>query len=341
MINLPEDGEKEPNVQENARTIAEAIRQLLSNAKDSEFSDAMKPFTTSIKPEEKANNNITKPSTDEKTVKTLQIIKTDTFLDQMFLNQNEQILGGIPSVSNSILVGLPSSGKSLFIAELALRLANNGKKTIFCTSEDAWRTESSRYDLESRFREKAKILGLNWETISQNLFVLDVISHSELRNWDCFISTYRSIVEKEKAEILLVDSLTQLEDARGAVKLRLLEMCRYNQNHGITAIFISQRAIDEPDGLAFSGGLAIGYSCDIVFELDFKKAWSGDSSLKLDTGCKQGDIVYFFRILKNRLCKYKANYFAYSITPEGLIRLQDKTDLGNIEERKKRGDDLR
>lgn len=314
--------------QELAKLLKGTVEETIKAAqgKTDEYSLASsvnKPFTRQL--EQKKNENVIKPSIDEKNMKTLQIIKTDTFLDQMFLDQNDKILGGIPSVSNSILVGLPSSGKSLFIAELALKLANSGKKTIFCTSEDAWRTESSRYDLESRFRERAKILGLDWEIISQNLFVLDVISHATLRDWNTFISAYRSIIETEKAEILLVDSLTQLEDSRGAVKLRLLEMCRYNQSHGVTAIFITQRAIDSPDSLAFSGGLSLGYACDIIFELDFKKAWSGDYAIKADTGCKQGDIVNFFRILKNRLCKYDAHYFAYTITSDGFIKLQPKT----------------
>lgn len=293
-----------------------ALAELIRNAKtdNQDNSSFDKPIGTGI------NAFVTKPS-DSAITKTLQVIKTDTFLDSMFLDQNDKVLNGVPSVSNSILTGLPSSGKSLLINELALKLANSGKKTIFVTSEDVFRTDSSRYDLESRLKEKAKLLNLDWQEISKNLFVIDCITHSELRYWDTFISTFRTIVEKENAEILLVDSLSQLEDSRGAIKLRLLEMCRYNQTHNITAIFVSQRSIDEPDGLAFSGGLAIGYSCDIIMELDYKKIWTGDSGIKIDTGCKQGDVIYFFRILKNRLSKYDAHYKQYSITKDGFIKV--------------------
>lgn len=310
--------EETEKLQEGAKKVLDKMAEIIANAKGDEDKKAFdKPIDVTL------NALVTKP-TDSVTVKTLQVIKTDTFLDQMFLDQNDKVLDGIPSVSNSILTGLPSSGKSLLIGELALKLAHSGRKTILVTSEDVFRTNSSRYDLESRFKERAKLLGLDWHKVSENLSIIDCVAHAELRYWDTFISTFRVLVEKEKAEILLIDSLTQLEDSRGAVKLRLLEMCRYNQTHNITAIFVSQRSIDEADGLSLSGGLAVGYSCDIIMELDYKKAWSNDSAIKADTGCKQGDIVYFFRILKNRLSKYRANYFAYSITSEGLVRLTEK-----------------
>jgi len=300
---------------ENVKRVLDEMARLMENAKNDGLTESFnKPIDVTL------NALVTKPN-EETNKKTLEVIKTDTFLDSMFLDQNDKVLNGIPSVSNSILTGLPSSGKSLFIDELALRLANNEKKTILVTSEDVFRTNSGRYDLETRFREKAKLLGLDWHKISENLSIIDCVAHAELRYWDTFISTFRVLVEKEKAEILLVDSLTQLEDSRGAVKLRLLEMCRYNQTHNITAIFVSQRSIDEADGLSLSGGLAVGYSCDIIMELDYKKAWSNDSAIKVDTGCKQGDIVYFFRILKNRLTRFNGKYIGYTITKEGLIKV--------------------
>jgi KaiC/GvpD/RAD55 family RecA-like ATPase len=262
-------------------------------------------------------------------MKTLQVLKTDTFLDQMFLDNQDKSLNGIPIASNSILVGIPNTGKTLFIMELALKFANGGRKTILCTSEDAWRTESARYDLESRMRDMAQKLSLNWQTISENLFVLDVVSQASMREWSNFISAYRSVVENEKAEILLCDSITLLEDNRGSIKYRLNEICRYGQTHGVTAIFVSQRAIDDPDSFSLAGGLSLSHIADIVFELDQKKISSWDANMKLDMGCKQSETVNFFRILKNRLCKTDMHFHAYSITPDGLVRLIPKSVNGN------------
>jgi hypothetical protein len=169
-------------------------------------------------------------------------------------------------------------------------------------------------------KEKALILKLDWTKIADNLFVLDAVAHPELRDWATFIGSYRALVEDNKVDIALIDSMTLLEDSRGQVKFRVLELVRYNQLHGVTSIMINQRGIDEADGLSMAGGISLGYSVDILVAMDYKKAWSGDAQLKQDTGCKQGDTINFMRILKCRVCRYDAHYFQYIITQDGLVR---------------------
>lgn len=311
------DEQKNEEIRANAENIMQKLASLMEGAKHDGL-DERQAFTRPI--EVTKNALVTRPS-DAQTLKTLTAITTDTFLDTMFLDQTDKAINGVPSGSNIMILGVPNTGKSLLLSELALKFANSGKKVILATSEDAWRTNSARLDLESRYREKAKLLGLDWQKLSANLTILDLISHAELRDWDNFVSTLRAVVESEKAEIFLCDSVTLLEDNRSSIKFRLNEICRYGQNHGLTEIFVSQRATDDPDSFSVAGNLGLIHIVDIVVELDQKKLSSWDKNIKEDTGIAQGQAANFFRVLKCRMCKYRANYFAYEITKDGLVRL--------------------
>ena len=318
----------ETDVQKQARIFAEAMKQVMTQAQNpqSEWLLASQPFKTQVESEKK--EQVIKPSIQEGNKKELVGFQTYTFLDKMFLNEQDKSIEGIPFGSSVICTGLPNSGKSLLLEEIALQITGKNKKVVYITSEEIFHAETPRFDLESRMRQKAKILGLDWNVISQNLFVLDLVRFAEMREWSSLISTLRSLIEKEKIEVVLIDSLSMVEDNRNQIKYRLTELVRYFQTWGITSIMINQRSMDEPDSFSMAGNIGISHIADIIMVLDYKKAWSGDGTLKLDTGCKQGDIVYFFRILKNRMSKYKANYFSYSINPDGLIRLT-KTDSEN------------
>jgi len=324
-------GEQPKTIQMTAEELKTLLADVLSKAQNPEWQNAM-----SIEAQKKVDNpNITIPSTDEKQIKTLKAIKTGTFLDTKFLGQDDKPIGGIPIGSNSILTGLPNSGKSIIFEEIVLRLANEGRKTAYVLSEEIYRTETERYDAESRLREKAKIMKLDWAKIAQNLFVLDTVAHAELREWENFTSTYRSLVEDKKIEIVLIDSMTLLEDVRGQIKYRVLDLMRYNQLHGITSLLINQRAIEESDSLAMAGGIGLSHIVDIVFILDYKKISSWDSQIKMDTGARQGEVLNFFRILKCRLCKFDAHYFNYAITKDGFVVEMPKIAVEEKPEKRK------
>jgi len=317
LVKMSEEQNKK-ELEEKAKTIMERMSEIIANAKGEEDKKAFdKPIDVT------ANALIIKPSTDPKTEKKLYGFVTHTFLDTMFLNSEGKTIE-LPICSNTILSGLPSSGKSLFIEEVALQVASSGKKVCFVTSEEVWRTENGRFDIEARLKERAKLLGLNWLKISENLYILDTVTFAELRYFDSFIGAYRHLVEKEHIELSLIDSITMLEDSRGMVKYRLGTLAKYNQTHNVTSIMVSQRATDDSDSMSLSGGLALSHIVDILAELDYKKLSSWDKSIKDDTGIAQGQTAYFFRIMKCRLCRFKANYFAYEITKDGLVRFTEK-----------------
>jgi KaiC/GvpD/RAD55 family RecA-like ATPase len=169
--------------------------------------------------------------------------------------------------------------------------------------------------------EKAKLLGLDWEKLKDNISILDNVKNAGLREWETFIGAYRALVEGEKVTFLAIDSLSMLEDVRGQIKNRLSELCRYNQRQGVTSLIISQRSTEDADGLNLAGGLALSHIVDVVLELDWKKVSSWNGAIKQDTGVAQGQTVNFFRVLKCRMCKYNAHYFKYEITKDGLIKV--------------------
>ena len=306
--------------------LIKAMQKMIDESKTDEVSN---PFT-----QEPKAGNVIRPATDDMKFKDLKGIETGTFLDRMFLDGEDKPINGIPFGSNSILTGLPNSGKSLLLEEIALRLAAQEDgveprhKVCYVLSEEMWRTEGARFDLENRMRNKARQLNLDWSIISKNLYVLDTVTHAELRDWFNFISTLRNLVETEKIDILLIDSMTLLEDNRGSLKFRVLELIRYCQTHGLTSILINQRAVEESDSLAMAGGIALSHIVDTVFILDYKKISSWDSQLKTDIPtAKQGQVLNFFRILKCRICRSDGHYFGYEITKDGLVKLIEAEGL--------------
>jgi len=307
--------------QDKAQEALKGIASLIADAQnDTQISELFTGKVDESKLEFIINPNV---SLGERPNKSEEGFKTYTFLDKMFLNVIGVSLDGLPFASNAILTGLPNSGKTLLVMEVALRVAESGKKVAYVTSEKIFRVDNARYDLESQMREMAGTLNLDWLKIVDNLFVIDTVKFAKLRDWTNFISTYRSLVELKKIDLVLIDSMTLLEEARGALKYRVLELMRYNQTHGLTSIMINQRAIEEADTLAMAGGIALSYAVDVVMALDYKKVSSWDAQIKLDTGAKQSETVNFFRVLKCSLSKFDAHYKAYEITQQGQVKLKD------------------
>ena len=303
-------------LKDRAEKIMERMNQIMSQAKGEEESEAFdKPIDIT------ANALTTKPN--DATLKSkIVVFKSGTFLDKFFLDKDDKLLEGIPKVAQIGIVGNPDVGKSLIAQEIVLRLASEGHKVIFTTSEDIFEANNDRFDLQSRMKIMADFLQLDWQKIKVNLFVLDVIAHSQLRDWRTLVSTYRVLVEQEKAEFLIVDSLTLLDDYRAGLKFHLGEFIRYNQAKGVSGIYISQKANEDAvDQHGLAGGIALSHLLDVEFEINFKKVWSGDGQMKLDTDAKQGDILHFIRVLKCRITKADMRYHKLQITKDGILNL--------------------
>lgn len=309
---------KDDDVKRIALVVSETLRQTLKTGQpDSEWQLANEPFKTEVeKKEEKFHGYVSKPTDTTKTLKQ-EVFVTGTVLDKLYLGEDNKPLNGLPIVGQFGIVGLSGVGKSILAQEIAVRVAASGKKVVYVTSEDIWSSPNPRFDLEARLKQKTTIMKLDWEKVKANLFVLDTITYTELREWETLVETYRWLVETQKGiDLLIVDSLTLLEAYRGALKYRVLELCRYNQIHGITGIYVSQRSEEETDRFAMAGGMGVAHNLDSVICIDFAKAMG---QLKDDLGKKQWENTHFLRILSCRLSGFNRKYFECEITQDGFL----------------------
>jgi len=315
--------------------MARKIAKVLATGTD-EWEKAVTPMKADITEENKADLEklVTYPKPSVEATKKLESFKTDTFLDEMYLNIEGEQINGVPDGIQIGVTGLPSSGKSILIEELAVRKSSQGIKVLLVTSEDLFESKSGRMDLQARLKQKADILGIDWDKqIEQpkNLIVLDTYEKADLRRWTDFAKAYRYVIEKHGVKLVLVDSVTLLETYRGALKNRLQELCRYNQKNGITGIYVNQRATEDWDTRAMAGGIGIGHILDSTVIIDYGRTYHGD--VNKDLGTKRGTQVQFVRVLGCRLCGYDGQRKHLAITKDGFLKKFELEELQEIAEK--------
>jgi len=301
-----------------AESFASALRQQAKPA--SEWEVVEEPFEKPV--EEEPSKLVLKADSAPEALKELKPLRTGTILDELFLSIDGSLLGGIPLCGQFIITGLPGSGKSILVEEIAVRTAYEGVKVLFVTSEDQWKARTERFDLQSRMAIKAEILRLNWEKIAGNLYILDAATYPELREWESFVKAYRYAIEQYKIELVIVDSLTLLEAYRGALKYRLAELMRYNQNAGVTAIFINQRSAERWDSYDIAGGIGLAHLADGTIIVDYGRVYYEDQMH--DLNAKRGEFVRIVRVLDCRLTGFRRERIRVEITDDGFLRKVDK-----------------
>jgi KaiC/GvpD/RAD55 family RecA-like ATPase len=300
-----------------AKTLAEAMKGATAPADEWEL--ATKPMTTKIeRKEEKLSAFVLRPDEAPEAKKPLIGFPTGTFIDNFFLTPEGKSLGGIPICGQFAITGLPGAGKSILVEEIAVRVASSGRKVLFATAEDTWKSATPRFDLQSRLKQKADILGLDWEKIRQNLFVLDTVAYPELRDWNTFAETYRFVAEKEKIELALIDSVTVLEAYRGALKYRVMELARYNQISGITALYVNQRSSEVWDSYDMAGGIGLAHNLDGTIIIDYGRVYWQDQ--QVDLALNRGEFVRIARVLDCRMCNFERRRIRVEITSDGFLK---------------------
>ena len=304
-------------VQAMAKTLANAMK--VSPPPPDQWELATQPMKTEIaKEEEKLKAFVLKPDEAVEAKKPLLGFKTGTFLDQLFITPEGKPLNGIPICGQFAITGLPGAGKSILVEEIAVRVAASGKKVLYATAEDVWKSPTPRFDLQSRMKQKADILGLDWEKIRENLFILDTVAYPELREWNTFAETYRYVVEKEKIELAIIDSVTVLEAYRGALKYRVMELARYNQLHGVTGLFVNQRSAETWDSYDMAGGIGLAHNLDGTIIVDYGRVYWQDQ--QMDLQASRGEFVRIVRVLDCRMCNFIRKRIRVDITPDGFVR---------------------
>ncbi len=300
-----------------AKTFAEAMKGARAPADEWEL--ATKPMKTEIeRKEEKLSAFVSHPDEAAEAKKPFVGFSTGTFIDYMFLTPEGKPLNGVPICGQFAITGLPGAGKSILVEEIAVRVAAAGRKVLFATAEDTWKSVTPRFDLQSRMKQKADILGLDWRKIKKNLFVLDTVFFPELRDWNTFAETYRYVVQKEKIELAIVDSVTVLEAYRGALKYRVMELARYNQLHGVTGIYINQRSAEHWDTYDMAGGIGLAHNLDGTIIVDYGRVYWEDQ--RVDLEANRGEFVRIARVLDCRMCNFERRRIHIDITPDGFLR---------------------
>lgn len=113
-------------------------------------------------------------------------------------------------------------------------------------------------------------------------------------------------------------ALAAINEKFGALKYRLQELCRFNQTHGITAIYVNQRGSEEWDKRAMAGGIGLGHVLDCTVIMDYGEA--RDPLIKSELDVKHATFVRIFRVLGCRLCGFDGNYHEIEITKDGFVR---------------------
>jgi len=300
-----------------AKTIAEAMKTAQTPADEWEL--ATKPMATKIeRKEEKLSSLVLRPDAAPEAKKPLLGFPTGTFIDNFFLTPEGKSLNGVPICGQFAITGLPGAGKSILAEEIAVRVAASGRKVLFATAEDTWKSATPRFDLQSRLKQKADILGLDWNKIRENLFVLDTVAYPELRDWNTFAETYRYVAEKEKIELALIDSVTVLEAYRGALKYRVMELARYNQVNGITALYVNQRSSEVWDSYDMAGGIGLAHNLDGTIIVDYGRVYWYDQQVDLEAN--RGEFVRIARVLDCRMSNFERRRIKIDITPDGFLR---------------------
>ncbi len=319
----PEEKKPEaaPDVERIMRTMAKTLAEAMRGARApaDEWEPAAKPMKTEIeREEEKLSAFVLRPDMAAEAKKPFTGLPTGTFLDLLFLTPEGEPLHGLPICGQFAITGLPGAGKSILVEEIGVRVAAAGRRTIFATAEDTWKSVTPRFDLQSRMKQKADILGLDWGRVRENLFVLDTVMYPELRDWNTFAETYRYVIEKEGVELSIIDSVTVLESYRGALKYRVMELARYNQIHGVTGLFVNQRSAEMWDTYEMAGGIGLAHNLDGTIIVDYGRVYWQDQQADLDAN--RGQFVRIVRVLDCRMCNFERRRIRIDITPEGFIR---------------------
>jgi len=313
----PEALEVEKIMKAMAKTLADAMKGTREPVDEWELAE--KPMKTQIeRKEEKLSALVLRPDKAPAAKKPLVGLPTGTFLDNLFLTPKGDALNGVPICGQFAITGLPGAGKSILVEEIAVKVAASARKTLFATAEDTWKSATPRFDLQSRLKQKADILGFDWSKIMENLFVLDTVMFPELRDWTTFAETYRYVIEREKIELAIIDSVTVLEAYRGALKYRVMELARYNQVKGVTGLYVNQRSAETWDTYDMAGGIGLAHNLDGTIIVDYGRVYWQDQQLDLEAG--RGEFVRIARVLDCRMCNFERRRLRIDITPEGFVR---------------------
>ncbi|MEM8962659.1 MAG: ATPase domain-containing protein [Acidobacteriota bacterium] len=246
------------------------------------------------------DSDIIRPSLLANRVKTQEGVEMGSVLDVLCLTEDgEHALGGIPKGCTMALAGPPGKGKTRSALAGLVKVAATGTRCAFVVAEEGFHTEENggRDDLCSRLVKLGMhVTGLDEDKLAEqvldNIWVLESQYHKG-QSWDDFIQRYRYLVEKERIDFVIIDSLNMLDPTKHRTADNLSALKTYNHENGVTCLCIGQiRDTGSP-----VGGEALQHTADAVFLIEEMSLTSKD--MAAEWGGKYREKIEIVRAIKS------------------------------------------
>ncbi len=221
-------------------------------------------------------------------------------------------LGGFPKGAVINLGGTSDTGKSLLAEQFTVENALS-RRVVFVT------TESPKENLIASIKRISLVRGIPLEEIENKVIIVDLSKGANL-DYRSILPRLSLLIEKAKAEILVIDSLTAFfEDREMMARSVTRAIYRFAKERKLTTLLISQKREDSPFSARTAGGLAIGHivDCNIVL-----------SKLVITTpyernlyGKEIGEVVRTLRIDGCRMCGHSSRTFIIEIDRYGILKV--------------------
>ena len=244
-------------------------------------------------------------------------------LDELFFTSDIQEgkpvrkpLGGIPAYSVTNITGVSDTGKSLMAEQYTVMQASRGEPVAFIT------VESPAHFTIPGIRERAKAMGIDFESIQDRIILIDAASHGRLReNIPDLLATLAHVIKTYKVRHTVIDSITGLYEAREMqARIVVRQLFNFMKRWDQTALFISQKRSGHEELTAeAAGGYAISHivDCSIVLSKDIILTQAQSRLYKKPIG----EMVRLFRIDGCRMCGHDTRTHYMEITELGLVRI--------------------
>lgn len=192
-----------------------------------------------------SSTGILRPAEFATLVKQQAALSLGSVLDHMCLTADGQhALGGIPQGCTMALTGPLGKGKTRTALVGMARAAYRGLRVGLVVSEEKFQGDNGRDDLCSRLTKLGMAAtGLDEaqfrDSVLSNIRVLEIPAHEGV-SWDEFLPRYRSLVEDEAAELVVIDSLTLLDPSHSDAAGHLATLRSYNHGQSVTCLCVSQ-----------------------------------------------------------------------------------------------------
>ncbi len=254
-------------------------------------------------------------------------IPTGTKLDEMFYTVQydekkdtyvKKPLGGIPHLAVINVTGIPDTGKSLLAEQFAVYQAARNYPVLFVT------VELPANFLYSALKQKAQVLGLDFESVERNMIIIDASQNVELReNMNSLLDTMAYAIKKKNTKNVVIDSITGLYEHREVLARQIVrQIFNFLKKWNQTALLVSQKRSSQSSETAeAAGGLAVAHIVDGTIVMDkevIMSKWAASLYKR-----KIGEVVRTIRIDGCRLVPHASETYLFEITDTGLIDIKE------------------